>query len=123
MLLHCPPDIAEMFSSAALLDRAVQTFLRHANQSQALFVDFTDRNRRRGIADKPFERGAAVNREDVAFLQNVIGWKAVHHLVVDRSANRIWKPVVSLERRQSAGVADHLLRRAIDLDRGDTGFD
>src|ERR1051326_4361901 len=123
MLLRCPADIAEMFAGATLLNRAIQAFFGHADQLETVFIDVADGNCDRRVANKTFERGAAVDREYVTFFQNVIRRKAVYYLFVDRGADRIWKTVVTLKRRQGAGVANHLLRDTIELDGGDTGFD
>ncbi len=123
VLLHGPTDVPEMFSGATLFDRALETLFRYANQFQPIFIDPANRNCRCSVADKSLERGPTVNRKDVAFFQNVIRRKAMHNLFVDGGADRIWKTVVALERRQSAGVANHLLRGAVDLDRRHTGFD
>jgi len=43
----------------------------------------------------------------------------VHNLLVHGGANRKWKTVVALERRQGSAVANHLLSGKIDLERCD----
>src|SRR6185369_3203584 len=120
MLLNCPPDIAEMVPGATFLDRTLETFLCNANQSALFFIDLADGNRSRRISNKAFERYAAVDRKNVAFLQGILRRKSVNYLFVDRSADGIRKTVVTFERRQSTGVADHLFRFAIDFERRDT---
>src|SRR5215208_71163 len=123
VLLNRPTDVTQMIPGATLLDRTFERLFSDANQFEPFFVNLTNWNRRRRVTDKTFERGATVNRKNVAFLQNVIGRKAVHYLLIDGSTNRIGKTVVTFERREGAGVANHLLRLAIDLDRGHTWFD
>src|SRR6266850_2266144 len=42
------------------------------------------------------------------------------HLLINRSADRIGEAVITFERRQRAGIADHLLGSPIDLYRSDS---
>ena len=75
------------------------------------------------VADEAAERDAAVEREDVALLQLVGRREAVDDLLVDRRADREGEAVVALEGRQRPGVADHLLRRHVEFERGHAGRD
>ena len=72
-----------MVSRAALLNRTVKTLLSHTNQLELAFINLAYRHRSSGIAHETFERHAAVNREDVAFLQDVLRRKTVDDLLVD----------------------------------------
>src|SRR5262249_44745282 len=64
-----------------------------------------------------------IDREYVAFLQSVIGWKPMHDLLIHGRANRVRKTVVALERWIGARVANHLFRRMIDFDSRNAGLD
>src|ERR1051325_6325332 len=68
VLLNGPTDIAQMVSGETLLDCTLQTFFGDSNQFEPFFINLTHWNCRRSVADKTFERGATVNRENIAFL-------------------------------------------------------
>src|SRR5258705_4329786 len=81
MLLHCRPNVSQVPARPALLDREIQTLLSYANQRQPFFAYFANRDGRRRIANEPFKRYSAIDREDVAFLQFVLGRKPVNYLL------------------------------------------
>src|SRR6185503_15329167 len=107
MLLDRPPDVAQVISGMTLLDRAIETLFRDSDQLSLSIVHFTDGYRRRRVADETVERYTAIDRKDIPILQNVIRRKAVNDLFVHRSADGKRKPVVTLERRQRARIANH----------------
>ena len=87
MLLHSSAYVAEMVTLAALLDPQLQTFFGDADQFQLLLASVSDRNRSRRIPNEPIERYANIDRKNVAILQLISRGKAVHDLLVNRSAN------------------------------------
>src|SRR5947209_251738 len=119
--LHGPADVAQVLARPALPYGPLQALHGHADQLQPVLAHAADGHGRRRVADVAGERHAAVNREDVAFLQHVGGGEAVDDLLVDGGADREGEAVVALEGRQRPGVADHLLRGHVEFERGDAG--
>src|SRR6185295_7265000 len=97
--LHREPNITQMISRVAFLDRQFQALFSDPHQTQTIFTDAADGYRSRGVSHEPIERRPYINRKDVAFFQLIFGGKSMNHLFVDRSANRKRKPVVALEGR------------------------
>src|ERR1039458_7976720 len=74
---------------------------------------------RSGIAIVAIEHYAAINRNDVAFLQRPLFRRdAVHNLFVHRRAQYTGIIVVSLERRLGSEFRDLLLGRTLQIHRG-----
>src|SRR6266404_8523208 len=107
VFLDSPTNVPKVFPVVTLPDRTFKTLFGDADQIQQFGTDISDRNSCRGVADKSFQGGAAVNRKYVAAFQFVSGRKAMHHLFVDGGANTEWKAVVTLERGQRPCVPNH----------------
>src|SRR5690242_16854848 len=122
MLLNGPSDVTQVIPGSTLLNRELKAFFGNSDQLHPIFVDFTNRYCRRGVANKPFQRCATIDRENVAFLQLVIRGKAMDNLLVYRRANRVRESVVTFEGRDRSSIANHLFSDAIDLDCSDAGF-
>src|SRR5205085_7923138 len=120
--LHRPADVAQVPTGPTLPDRAFKTLFRHADQLQPIEAHPTDGHGRGRVADKTVQGRAHVNREDVALLQLVIGREAVHHLFIDRRADRIRETVIALEGRQRARVTNHLLCGRVEFERRNAGL-
>src|SRR5688572_4857235 len=111
-----------MFTGPTLLDRSIQTLVSYANQIQPFAAHISYRNRSRRIPYKATERHATIYRKYIAFLKPVSRGEAVDHLFINRSANGIRKAVITLECRQRARVANHLLGHSINLNGSDPGL-
>src|SRR6185437_5393392 len=73
--------------------------------------------------DPSVERHAHVDRDDVARLQAVGAWDAVHDHRVRRGADRPWEAAVALERRHRPARADEALGDLVELLCADAGGD
>src|SRR6185503_12473856 len=87
MFLDCRTDVSQVPARPALLDSEIQTLLGNPDQSQPVVVHFSDRDGCCRIANEPLQRYSTIDREDVAFLQFVLGRKPVNHLLIYGSAN------------------------------------
>ncbi len=65
--------------------------------------------------------GAAVDGDDVALLEDVLGGDAVHHLVVDGGAEGAREAVVALEAGRGALLADVGLGDLVELQEAHAG--
>ena len=65
VLLHGGADVPKVLTGPALLNRKFQTFLGDPNQRQPIVAHLADGNGRRGIANEPFKRYTAIDRENV----------------------------------------------------------
>src|SRR6267142_6199162 len=72
VLLNGRPDVSQMLSGTALLNRSIKALLSDANQIQAVGAHSSYRNCSRGVSNVPIECHTTVNRKYVAFLQLVI---------------------------------------------------
>src|SRR5258706_102907 len=87
MRLDRPANVPQVVSSPAFFDRQLETFLGNLNQFQTILANLPDRNRRCRVPYKTVEGNSNINRKNVAFLQLITRWKAMHNLFVDRGTN------------------------------------
>src|SRR5437016_3558431 len=72
VLLHDSPNVSQMLSRTAFLNRAIETLLSDANQSHPVVAHSSYRNCSRRISNKPIQSHTTVNRKYVPFLQLII---------------------------------------------------
>src|SRR5690242_9078031 len=97
-----------MIPGATLLDRKFKTFFSSPNEFQSLFVNAPNRYCGCGISDEPFEGHPTVNRKNVSLFQLIARRETVNHLFIHRGTDGIRETVITLERRKSTRIADHL---------------
>ncbi len=108
------PSVAPGFTvSIAACSEASVTF---SNRARLLVDLLAHRHRDRRVAVKAIDNRAAVDRDDVAFLQNpLLRRNAVHHFTVDRGAEHARIPVIALECRLGAQFVDLGLGRILKI--------
>ena len=123
-MLHRVTDVRDSSAGPHAFDRFVERLLRDAQQRGGLLGYLSDRQCNRAVAVVPVERGADINRDDVALVQHSsAGRDPVDHLFVDRRTNRRRIPVIPLERRYGACPGDALLRQRVQVCRRHTRRD
>ena len=111
VLLDRRADVRHPRARLDRVDPAEQRLLGHPQQLGRCRRDRPDRHRHRAVAVEPVELGAHVDRHDVALDQRPLRRDAVHHLLVDRRADRRRIAVIPLERRLGARLHAPSLRR------------
>ncbi len=123
VLLHRVADVRQMAAGAHLLDRQLERLAGHLEQPAGLARHLADREGARRVAVVALVEDAAVDADDVALDQRLLGRDAVHDDVVDRGAQGRRIAAVVEEGRHPAGGADRLLGVAVELGGGDAGRD
>ena len=116
-------DIADVVALLHRRDAEHEALLGDAHQALGRFGNRSDRERNRRVRDVAFERRPDIDREQLALAQNARARDAVHDLIIDRGANRVFVAVVADERGNAAKRADRVLGEAIDIARRHAGFD
>src|SRR6185436_17706089 len=123
MRLDREPDVADVVPVPALFNRPVETFLGDANQLQQFLAGRAHGNGGGGVSDKSFKCGADVYRKNIPLFQFIFRGKAMHHLLIDRSADRKGISVVTFESWISAGIANHAIGSVVDFQSRDAWLD
>ena len=87
MLLHCMANVAEAVSHNSLLNALVKRLLCYTQELLDLGLDLTHTKSVARVTAKAVNKCAAIHRHNVAIMQWLVIWNAVHHHIVDRGAD------------------------------------
>src|SRR3989344_1591508 len=93
-------------------------FLGESEETRRLNADLPDRYSDARIGIQATEADAAIQRNDVAVLQNAFTGNAVYALFIHRCAKRGWVSVISFKRWLAATLANERFGRVVEFTCG-----
>ena len=124
MALDGVADVSDAMSGYSLFDAFVESLLGGSEQTLGLIADFADHEGIAGVAVVTVEEGSAVNRDDVALLEDVfLARYSVYHHIVDGCADAAGERATVVIRETLEGgfctvIADTCLRDPVYFGSG-----
>ena len=122
-LLNGPTDFVQAISNDHLLDAGPERTLGYLEESLGFLANGANTGGVGRIAVVTLDNGATVNRDDVAFLQDVVTRNAVDDHVVGTRADNGRESVVAEEVAARATLFNDGRGNLVEIGRGDTGLD
>src|SRR5579875_134764 len=122
--LHRGGDITQPSARLALPNGLLERMPGHVEQPPNAIGDLADGIRDGGVRIVSVDNHAAVDRDDVAVLQDALRiWHPMYDLLVDRGAERRWVAVIAFERRLCAKIVNSLDSHLFEVHRRNAGGD